>query len=328
METAKISYFSQGLNIIDIEIAALKELKDNIDEWNFDAAIELLRNCQGKIVLLGVGKSGLIAQKIAATLSSTCSPAINLHPADALHGDLGIVDPKDVIIAISYSGETLEIVSLLPYLKARKTPIIAIVGNTNSTLAENADVVLNASVQREACPLNLAPTTSTTVALVIGDTLAVTLMQVKNIKPIDFAYNHPSGSLGKKLVLKVKNLMHTGQANPRVQAGTNWSEIVDTIDKGNLGAVSIVDDEENLIGIITDGDIRRSIQKYALDKTLCLKASDMMTPNPITAQEDMLAYEALLLMENRMSQISVLPVVDLSGKCVGMIRVHDLVGKL
>jgi arabinose-5-phosphate isomerase len=231
----------------------------------------------------------------------------------------------DVVVVLSNSGETDEIVTMLPYLKHRRVPIIAIVGNVNSTLARRADVILDASVDQEACPLNLAPTTSTTVALAVGDALAMTLMQVKELTPEDFALNHPAGQIGKRLTLKVSDLMHGGEENPTISEDAAWLEVIAAITRGGLGAVNVVDEDGHLKGIITDGDLRRALQKIEMSELAQLESSAIMTRQPVIAAPEMLAYEALRLMEDRPRQISVLPVVDEKRICVGLIRVHDIV---
>jgi arabinose-5-phosphate isomerase len=287
--------------------------------------VELLASCQGKVVILGVGKSGIIGQKIAATMTSAGTAALYLHPSDALHGGLGILQPNDVVIVLSNSGETDEIVAMLPYLKNRAVAIVAIVGNLNSTLARRVDIVLDASVDKEACPLNLAPTTSTTVALAIGDALAMTVMKVKGLTSDDFAVNHPAGRLGKRLTLRVGDLMHRDGENPTIATGSSWVEVVRAISKGGLGAVCVVDDAGRLAGIITDGDLRRAIEQTSHESLAKLTCDEFMTGKPVVATPELLAYDALQLMEDRPSQIAVLPVIDADQKCVGLIRVHDIV---
>src|SRR5262249_19226446 len=270
-------------------------------------------------------KSGIIAQKIAATMTSTGTAALYLHPSDALHGGLGIVRPEDVVIVLSNSGETDEIVGMLPFLKHLGVPLIAIVGNVDSTLARRADAVLDASVDQEACPLNLAPTTSTTVALAIGDALAMTVMKVKGLTTDDFAVNHPAGRLGKRLTLRVGDLMHRGGENPTIATGSSWVEVVRAISKGGLGAVCVIDGDGRLAGIITDGDLRRAIEQTSHESLAKLTGDDFMTRKPVVVTPELLAFDALRLMEDRPSQISVLPVVDGDERCVGLIRVHDIV---
>jgi arabinose-5-phosphate isomerase len=229
------------------------------------------------------------------------------------------------VIVLSNSGETDELVAMLPFLKRRGVPIIALVGSLDSTLARRADVVLDASVDQEACPLNLAPTTSTTVALAIGDALAMTLMQVRGLTLADFAVNHPGGRLGKRLTLRVADLMHTGADNPTISADAPWLEVVACISKGGLGAANVLDAAGRLVGIITDGDLRRALQQVKQDNWATLTSDAIMTRDPIVASPELLAYDALRLMEDRPSQISVLPVVDAERICVGLVRLHDIV---
>lgn len=314
--------FSQVVEILKLEAAAIERTANNLTSKPVERAIKLLLDCKSKTVVIGVGKSGIIANKIAETMTSTGTVAVFLHPTDALHGGLGVITRNDCIIALSNSGETDEILALLPALKLREVSLIAIVGNTDSTLARNADVVLDASVDKEACPLNLAPTTSTTVALAIGDALAITLMKSKNLTAEDFAANHPAGRLGKRLTLKVSNLMHE---SPNIEPQANWLEVVKAISKYALGAVNVVDLAGRLVGIVTDGDLRRTIEKTSPENLSLLNAELMMTRSPVSATPEMLAFDALDIMENRPSQISVLPVVDESGAAVGLLRLHDIV---
>lgn len=315
------SNFAKVVELLKLESAAIERTAQILDETAVEKAVEILACCDSKVIVTGVGKSGVIAQKIAQTLVSTGTVSVFVHPSDALHGSLGVVAKGDVVIALSNSGETDELLLILPTIQQRGVKIISIVGNLNSTLARNSDVALDASVDKEACPLNLAPTTSTTVALAIGDALAMTLMEVKNLTEKDFAANHPAGRLGKRLTLKVSNLMHE---SPNVAPDANWLEVVKAISKFALGAVNVVDNNETLIGIVTDGDLRRTIEKTAPENFSTLNAETMMTRNPITANPEMLAFDALQLMENRSSQISVLPVVE-NEKCVGLLRLHDIV---
>lgn len=319
------TYVSQVIDLLKLEADAIMKAADRLQVDHVEKVIELLASCQGKVVLAGVGKSGIVARKIAATLTSTGTLAVYLHPADALHGDLGIVTAADVVIVLSNSGETDELVTMLPHLKSRQVPIIALVGNLRSTLARNADVVLDAFVDREACPFNLAPTTSTTVALAIGDALAITLMQVKGLTPEAFAINHPAGRLGKRLTLRVRDLMHSGTEMPIVAPQASWLEVLSTMSRGGLGAVNVIDDLGELVGIITDGDLRRLLQRVKPTELETLTASSMMTAKPIVVAPDVLAYRALQLMENRLSQISLLPVVNQQQQCIGLLRLHDVV---
>lgn len=325
MPIIECSYFQQVSDCIQASADAIAQVIYQLDPEQVDRAISILSQCTGKVVLAGVGKSGLIGRKIAATLTSTGTTSVFLHPADALHGDLGIVTAQDVAILLSNSGETEELLALLPYLQQRSVPIIAIVGRTKSTLTSRADAVLNAVVAKEACPFNLAPTTSTAVALAIGDALAMTLMQVKGLTPEDFAINHPAGRLGKRLTLRVQDLMHSGEHNPVVGLDAHWLEIITAITHGSLGAVNVVDNQGRLQGLITDGDLRRTLQKILPKDLESLNSKEIMTPHPETVTGDELAYTALQSMENRDSQISVLPVVNNDGFCVGLLRLHDIV---
>ena len=312
-------------NLLRIESDAIAQTATRLDAAAIERVVDLFAQCEGKVVILGVGKSGIIGQKIAATMTSAGTAALYLHPSDALHGGLGIVQTNDVVVVLSNSGETDEIVAMLPYLKNRGVAIVAIVGNVNSTLARRADVVLDASVDKEACPLNLAPTTSTTVSLAIGDALAMTVMKVKGLTPDDFAVNHPAGQLGKRLTLRVGDLMHRDGENPTIPTGSSWIEVVRAISKGGLGAVCVVDDEGCLAGIITDGDLRRAIERTNHESLAKLACDDFMTRKPVVATPELLAFDALRLMEDRPRQISVLPVVNQDQLCVGLIRVHDIV---
>jgi arabinose-5-phosphate isomerase len=260
-------------------------------------------------------------------MTSSGTAAIHLHPSDALHGGLGILTADDVVVMLSNSGETDELLELLPYIKRRDVPLVAMVGNVKSTIAKRSDAVLDASVDQEACPLNLAPTASTTVALALGDALAMTLMRTKGLTENDFASNHPAGQLGKRLTLRVADLMHTGGENPTIAPDASWMDIVSTITQFGLGAVNVVDKQGRLAGIVTDGDLRRSLQRvgprdFAFANLTC---DELMTRNPVVTTPETLAFDALRLMEDRPSQINVLPVVDADGQCVGLIRLHDIV---
>src|SRR6266850_1997344 len=280
-------YFTEVLGFLRLESEAIAETAARLKQADIDRVVAILAGCKGKIVILGVGKSGIIAQKIAATMTSTGTAALHLHPSDALHGGIGIINSDDAVIILSNSGETDEIIEMLPYLKRRQVPIIALVGNLGSTLARRADVVIDGSVDQEACPLNLAPTTSTTVALALGDALAMTLMQVKGLTPDDFAVNHPAGQLGKRLTLTVADLMHSGADNPRIPLGAKWMEVVKGISDGGLGAVNVVDDAGRLAGIITDGDLRRAIQRLDHEALADLKCDEIMTRNPTVAHPEL-----------------------------------------
>jgi arabinose-5-phosphate isomerase len=320
-----INKLAEVQNLLRLESEAIARTATRMDQGQVEKVVDLLAACSGKVVIMGIGKSGIIAQKIAATMTSAGTAALYLHPSDALHGGLGIVQSDDVVMVLSNSGETAEIVDMLPYLNHRQVAIIAIVGNLDSTLSRRADAVLDASVDKEACPLNLAPTTSTTVALAIGDALAMTLMKVKGLTSNDFAINHPAGRLGKRLTLRVADLMHGGVANPTIATGSSWMEAVRAISRGGLGAVNVIDSSGRLAGIITDGDLRRAIEQTGYESLAELKCDDFMTRKPAIATPDLLAFDALRLMEDRPSQISVLPVVDNEYVCVGLVRVHDIV---
>ena len=317
-----ISNFEKVKEILRIEANAIERASANLDSENVVRAVDLLKQCVGKVIVCGVGKSGVIGQKIAQTMTSTGTVAVFVNPSDALHGGLGVVAADDVVIALSNSGETEELLAILPTFRQRDVKIIAIVGNDVSTLARHADAMLDASVDKEACPLNLAPTASTTVALAIGDALAMALMEAKGLTAEDFAANHPAGKLGKRLTLKVRDLMHD---SPNISKCANWLDVVKAISNSGLGAVNVIDETSRLLGIITDGDLRRTIGRTSPDEFSSLTADVMMTASPISVSPEILAFDALRLMEDRPSQISVLPVVDPNGNCVGLLRLHDVV---
>ncbi|WP_028950844.1 KpsF/GutQ family sugar-phosphate isomerase [Sulfurihydrogenibium subterraneum] len=304
-----------GKQTIEEEIRALNRLEESLDE-NFEKAVKLILDTQGKVIITGMGKSGLIGKKIAATLSSTGTPAFFLHPAEALHGDLGMVEKKDLIIAISNSGETPELLAIIPILKRWGNKIIAITNKKDSSLTKYADVSLFLNVDKEACPLNLAPTSSSTATLVLGDALAVALLKLRNFTPENFAMFHPGGSLGKKL-MKVADIMRRDL--PIVYEDTPLKEAVIVMSEKGLGSTLVLDKNNNLTGIITDGDLRRFINKgKSIDNSL---SKDAMTKNPKTASSDWLVLQALELMERH--NITVLPVVE-DQKPVGIIHIHDI----
>jgi arabinose-5-phosphate isomerase len=316
---------AQVREFLTAEAHAILKVAEQLQPNQIEKSLALLAHCQGKVIVIGVGKSGIIAQKIAGTLRSIGIVAVFLHPCDALHGDLGVMTAEDVVMALSYSGETEEILDLIPHLKHRQVPIIAIVGNLQSSLARQADVILETTIEREICPLNLAPTTSTTVALALGDALTMTLMHIKGITPEHFARNHPAGRLGKRLTLTVRDLMHSGREHPALPMYASWIDVVSTISRGGLGAVNILDADGHLVGLVTDGDLRRWVEKTKPAELETLTAEKIMTTNPVVVSPDTLAYDALKLMENRPSQIAVLPVVNDQQQCVGLIRLHDIV---
>ena len=312
--------------VIAMERDSLDAMLHRVDSESVESAVEVLLRCREKVVFIGVGKSGIIARKIAATFSSLGTRAIYMHASDALHGDIGMVSSKDVAVLISNSGTTEEILLLLPHLKLRKIPNIAIVGNLDSWLAKEADIILDSRVHREADDHNLAPTCSTTVQLAIGDALGVAVARLKGISTVDFAYNHPAGRLGKRLTLRVDDLMHKGNALPLLSPRSSFKEVIQSLAAYQAGAVCIVDDEQRLLGVVTDGDLKRCLSKYVSTAWDALTAFEMMSSDPVTTTTQALAVEAMHVMENRNSQISILPVVDEQSKqCVGIIRIHDIV---
>ncbi len=304
--------------VLDVEIEALKKLYDRIDD-SFLKAMDILVSTKGRVVVTGMGKSGLVGRKISATLASTGTPSFFLHPAEASHGDLGMVGRDDTVIAISNGGETQELINILPVLKRFGVEIIAMTGKPKSTLAQYSDVVLDISVEKEACPLNLAPTASTTVTLVLGDMLAVTLLKMKNFKEEDFAQFHPGGSLGKRFI-KVADLMLTGDAIPFVMTGTRLLDAIPYISEKKKGMAVVIDGAKKLLGIFTDGDARRMIEKQMNVNTLCI--DDVMTKMPKTITADRMAEFALRQIEE--FQITSLVVVDERDSVVGIIHIHDL----
>ena len=309
----------QGKQVLEIEAQAVKNLKRSIDD-NFVEMIKTILDCPGRIVMTGMGKSGFIAEKLAATFSSTGTPSFFLHPAEAIHGDLGMVTDEDIVIAISNSGETDEILNILPVIKRIGAQIIAITGNLDSTMAENADYILDSGVEGEACPMDLAPTASTTAALALGDALAMALVAVRDFKPEDFALYHPGGSLGKKLLLTVDDVMHVRERNPVVNKKTSLKETLFKMTSTRMGAASVVDESGKLVGIIADGDIRRQLEKSA--DLLTRLVQELMTKDPVRITNDKLAAEALKIMQDK--EINDLPIVDSEDKPVGLINFQDL----
>lgn len=306
-------------DVLDIEAKAILRLKNNIGD-DFDKAVDIVYNCKGRVIVTGMGKSGLIGKKIAATMSSTGTPAYFLHPAESTHGDSGVITRNDVIIAISNSGETQELLNLLPLIKRFGCEMIGMTGNLNSTLAKTSEVTLDISVEREACPLGKAPTASTTATLAMGDALAVCLMEKKGFTKEDFLMYHPSGKLGKGLTYKVRDLMITGDKMPVVSDDETFTDVINTISEYKLGMAMVVDSDRKLSGVLTDGDIRRTVIKYHDISTLRIK--DVMTSNPKRITSDAYAASALNLMEK--FSITALAVVDENNVPVGVIHVHDL----
>lgn len=313
----------EARRVIELEARAMQRAAERLGPELVDA-VELLFGCRGKVVVCGSGKSGLVGRKIASTLASTGTPALFLHPADGGHGDLGVVVRGDVALLISYSGENEELIRILPGLKKIGIPIVALCAHASSTLGSTATVRLDISVAEEACPNGLAPTASTAVTMAIGDALAVVLLKRRGFRREDFALLHPGGAIGRRLLTRVADLMHANDANARVVAsGSMQHAIVEMTAKG-LGAVSVVDEEGRLVGLLTDGDLRRGLERHGAS-LLGLSIEEVMTRSPVTIAPERLAVEAVHLMEDRPSQISVLPVVDGAQRAVGLLRLHDLV---
>ena len=313
----------QARQVLRMEAEAVLEQVKRIDE-HFKAAVEMIMACPGRTVITGMGKSGIIGRKMAATLASTGTPSFYLHPAEGIHGDLGMVTEGDVVIALSNSGETGEVLHILPSLRRIGAKLIAMVGNPNSTLAKNSDIVLNVGVTREACPLGLAPTSSTTAALAYGDALALALLSKRKFTASQFAVFHPGGSLGRKLLLTVEDIMHSGSENPLVKADISVQDALFVITDKGLGAVSVVDDDNKMLGVLTDGDIRRGLSKGV--DFLKRPVTELMTASPKTITKEKLAAQALNIMEsNRPKPITVLPVVDAENHVIGLLHMTDLV---
>jgi arabinose-5-phosphate isomerase len=304
--------------VLEIEAEAVRALVERLDA-RFLRAVELLEVCRGRVVVTGIGKSGLVAKKLAATLAATGTPALFLHPAEAVHGDLGMVVRGDVVVALSNSGETGELLALLPAIKRLEVPLIVLTGNGDSRLAQHGDVVLDVSVQEEACPLNLTPTASTTAALALGDALAVALLTRRGVSPEDFARVHPGGTLGRRLV-RVEELMHRGAAVPRVPETASLAEVLAEITAKRFGCTAVVDATGRLVGIITDGDVRRAAQRG--EGRVPGTATALMTAAPKTVGRTELAAAALALMERH--AITQLLIVDDAGRPDGVLHLHDL----
>lgn len=307
---------STAISVIYDEYIAVKNLSNSVND-DFIKAVRLIYESEGRIIVTGIGKGAIIAQKIVATFNSTGTPSIFMHAADAIHGDLGIITKEDILIAVSKSGETPEIKVLIPLIKARKNKIIALVGNTKSFLARQADYILDATVEKEACPNNLAPTTSTTAQLVMGDAIAISLLELKNFSASDFAKFHPGGSLGKRMFMRVIDLASNNEV-PEVNSNEPISKVIIEISSKRLGATAVLE-KGKLIGVVTDGDLRRMIEKY--DNFNTLVARDIMTKNPRTIDKDELVVSALSIM--RENNITQLPVTD-NGNYLGVIHLHDI----
>lgn len=311
---------AKGKQVIEIEGEAVLSLKDRIDK-SFSQAVQLIYNSKGRVVFTGMGKSGIIARKIVATMNSTGTAAIFMHPTDALHGDLGMVRKDDIVILVSKSGHTEELLQLIPMFKRIDVTIIGMLGELNSKLAKECDLILNVSVKEEACPHDLAPTASTTAALVMGDALAIALLEIRGFTVEDFALLHPGGSLGKRLSLKISEIMITGKSLPKVHERTSIKDAILEITSKRLGATCVLNDNDILVGVITDGDLRRLLEKTLDIRNLT--AADVMTRHPKTISKDFLASFALQQMETY--NITSLPVVDENNKPEGILHLHDLV---
>ena len=311
----------EGKRVFDIEIEALKRTRDALDD-TFVQILDLIIGCTGKVIITGMGKPGHIATKLAATFASLGTPSFYLHPGEAMHGDLGMISANDVVIAISYSGESYEIVSILSSIKMIGATLVAITGNPTSTLAKTSDIVQILPEFEEACYLGLAPTASTTSVLCYGDALAVVASVIYGFKDIDFGKFHPAGTLGKKIILKVNDLMTKGMDNAKVHVSVALKDAIIELSKKRIGAVSVVDDEDNLLGIITGGDLCRQMEKGA--DIYSMKVEEVMTSEPITITSDRLAIDALNIMKTK--NITCLPVIEKEKKVIGIINIRDIVG--
>ena len=315
----KTRIFATAKKALSIEAEAINNLKDSLN-GDYCAIIKAILNCDGRVVMTGMGKSGLIARKLAATFASTGTSAFFLHPGEAIHGDLGMITEDDLVFAISNSGETEEVIRILPAIKRIGAEIIAITGNLDSTLAKNSNYVISSSVEQEACPHDLAPTASTTAALALGDSVAVTLLELRDFKPEDFALYHPGGKLGKQLLLTVEDVLKIREQNPVVSQDASLKESLFAMTSSGMGAVSVVDESKKLVGVITDGDIRRQLEDSV--DVLKMTAQEVMTLNPTVIAQDKLAAEALKIMQEK--EIKDLPIVDSENKPVGLINFQDL----
>jgi len=311
---------NRARHVLDIEARGIFSLIERLDE-SFVEAVELLYHCKGKVVVTGLGKSGLICRKIAATLSSTGTPSLFLHAGDGLHGDLGMIMKGDVVLAVSNSGETDELLMLLPIIKRLGLKLIVMTGNPNSTLSRAGDIILNVAIKEEACPLGLSPTTSTTAALAMGDALAVVLLEKKGFREEDFALRHPGGVLGRKLLLRVNDLMHRGPQLPVVHEDTPMKDTLLEITSKRLGVTAVINDKGELIGVITDGDLRRGLERKG--DIFRFKAKELMTRNPKTIPADALAARAVAVMEEH-SITSLFILEDGGRKPIGVVHLHDL----
>ncbi|ORE85464.1 KpsF/GutQ family protein [Oceanococcus atlanticus] len=309
----------RGREVLSIERDALTALTDRIDA-DFARACDLMLACEGRVVVTGMGKSGHIGNKIAATLASTGTPSFFLHPGEASHGDLGMITPKDVVVGLSYSGETAELLTLIPLIKRQGVPLIAMSGRPESSLASEADVHLNVAVAKEACPLNLAPTASSTATLAMGDALAVALLDARGFTAEDFARSHPGGSLGRRLLVHVRDVMHAGDDVPAIRRGAPLAEALIEVTRKGMGMTAVIDDDQRIIGIFTDGDLRRTLDRNAdMHSTLI---EEVMSPGPKTIDADQLAAEAVAMMQQH--SITALLVADQDKRLQGALHMHDL----
>ncbi len=317
-----INIESEITKVIDIEMKGISLLKERLNA-SVKNAVETIFNCQGKVVLTGMGKSGLVAKKIASTMSSVGTPAIFMHPAEGIHGDLGIIGAGDVVVAIGKSGESTELNAVLPSIKNVGAKIIGIMADSGSTLSRYSDIVIDIGNVEEACPFNMAPTTSSTVIMVLGDAMAVALMKMRNFGLTDYALLHPGGQIGKRLTMRVSDVMLKGDDNPIISISESVKNCIFKISEKQAGAVSVVDNEGKIMGLVTDYDIRKHIEKE--ENIFLMEIKDIMNPNPIFVYEDEKAFSALKVMQEREKPITILSVLSRSNIVVGMLRMHDLV---
>ena len=318
-DTSGHGAIAMAREVLEIEARAISDLIARLDE-RFAQAVELILNCRGRVVVSGIGKSGHVARKIASTMASTGTPAFFVHPAEASHGDLGMVTRDDVFVALSNSGESAELLAIVPLLERQGAKLVTLTGNPQSSLAQESDVHIYAGAEKEACPLNLAPTASTTAALALGDALAVALMRAKGFTRDEFALSHPGGTLGRKLLTHVRDVMRTGDGAPCVSHNETFMGAIREMSRGGMGMTAILDDEQRVIGIFTDGDLRRTLEKGAdLERT---RITDVMTPGPRTIASEKLAAEAVEIMER--NKVNQLLVVDRNRRLLGALNMHDL----
>ncbi len=317
-----INVLAEIRRVLELEARAIAGLQKNLGP-DYEEAVRLIFSCQGKVVVTGVGKSGIIAQKIAATMVSTGTTAMFLHSADGMHGDVGIIQKDDIVLAIGKSGESEELNTILPVAKKIGAKVISITAQLKSTMARHSDLVLHTPIEEEACPLNMAPTVSTTAALVLGDALAMALMKLRNFQPEEFAVNHPGGQLGKRLLLTVSDIMRSGENNPVIHVSADTKRMLSEITRKRAGAVSVINDEGHLVGLVTDYDIRKVLERG--DDLFAAAIPEIMNPQPDFVFDDDNAFSALEKMEKRDKPISLLPVLGRDQKVVGLIHLHDIV---